>query len=106
MKQLFWIGAFLMMGITAIATNKAEAQPVVPLPIVTMTPSYYTQMAIFCTGGTLRMWQYEPGKGLIYCEEPTPIPTRPTLTPVPTKPQETPTPEEHKLNLPIVANGG
>lgn len=106
MMRVFRVIALGSMLVTVIANSSAAAQPIVPLPAVTMTPSYYTQMAIFCTGGQLRMWQYEPGKGLIYCEEPTPIPTRPTLTPVPTKPQETPTPEEHKLNLPIVANGG
>ena len=81
----------------------AQAQPIIPLPIVTMTPSYYTQMAIFCPGGSLRMWEYEKGKGLVYCEAPTPIPTRPTSTPVPTRLASTPTP--YTVNLPIVAKG-
>lgn len=83
--------------------SPAKAQPVVPLPMVTMTPSYYTQMAIFCEGGELRMWVYEKGKGLVYCEEPTPVPTRPTSTPVPTRPTSTSTP--YTVNLPIVAKG-
>lgn len=83
--------------------SSAQAQPIVPLPVVTMTPSYYTQMAIFCPGGSLRMWEYETGKGLVYCEAPTPIPTRPTSTPVATRPTSTPTP--YTVNLPIVAKG-
>lgn len=85
--------------------SSVKAQPIVPLPVVTMTPSYYTQMAIFCPGGSLRMWEYETGKGLVYCEAATPIPTRPTSTPVVTRPTSTPTPDSYTVNLPIVAKG-
>jgi len=83
----------------------AKAQPIIPLPVVTMTPSYYTQMAIFCPGGSLRMWEYETGKGLIYCEAPTPIPTRPTSTPISTRPAPTPTPTPYIIYAPFVAKG-
>lgn len=86
----------------------AKAQPIIPLPVVTMTPSYYTQMAIFCPGGTLRMWEYEKGKGLVYCEAPTPIPTRPTSTPIPTSVTwftPTSTPVTYIIYAPFVAKG-
>jgi len=83
----------------------AQAQPIFPLPIVTMTPSYYTQMAIFCPGGSLRMWEYEKGKGLVYCEAPTPIPTRPTSTPISTRPASTPTLTPYIIYAPFVAKG-
>ena len=94
--------------IVACIMLPVQAQPIVPLPIVTMTPSYYTQMAIFCQGGSLRMWEYEKGKGLVYCEAPTPIPTRPTSTPIPTSvtwftPTSTPTP--YIIYAPFVAKG-
>ena len=86
--------------------SSVKAQPIVPLPVVTMTPSYYTQMAIFCPGGTLRMWEYENGKGLIYCEAPTPIPTRPTSTPIQTSVTWfTPTPTPYIIYAPFVAKG-
>lgn len=89
--------------IVACLMLPVKAQPIVPLPIVTMTPSYYTQMAIFCPGGSLRMWEYERGKGLVYCEAPTPIPTRPTSTPISTRPASTPTP--YIIYAPFVAKG-
>ena len=94
--------------IVACIMLPVQAQPIVPLPIVTMTPSYYTKMAIFCQGGSLRMWEYEKGKGLVYCEAPTPIPTRPTSTPIPTSvtwftPTSTPTP--YIIYAPFVAKG-
>ncbi len=92
-----------VVAIVACFMLPAQAQPIVPLPIVTMTPSYYTQMAIFCPGGSLRMWEYETGKGLVYCEAPTPIPTRPTSTPISTRPASTPTP--YIIYAPFVAKG-
>ena len=92
-----------VVAIVACFMLPAQAQPIVPLPIVTMTPSYYTQMAIFCPGGSLRMWEYETGKGLVYCEASTPIPTRPTSTPISTRPASTPTP--YIIYAPFVAKG-
>ena len=101
MKYIYF--SMLVVVVALCLMLPVKAQPIVPLPIVTMTPSYYTQMAIFCPGGSLRMWEYETGKGLIYCEAPTPIPTRPTSTPIPTRPASTPTP--YIINLPFVAKG-
>jgi hypothetical protein len=103
MKKIY----FLMLIAMAILCFMlpVQAQPIVPLPIVTMTPSYYTQMAIFCPGGSLRMWEYETGKGLIYCEAPTPIPTRPTSTPISTRPAPTSTPTPYIIYAPFVAKG-
>lgn len=103
MKKIY----FLMLIAMAILCFMlpVQAQPIVPLPIVTMTPSYYTQMAIFCAGGSLRMWEYEKGKGLVYCEAPTPIPTRPTSTPIPTRPASTPTLAPYIIYAPFVAKG-
>ena len=103
MKKIY----FLMLIAMAILCFMlpVQAQPIVPLPIVTMTPSYYTQMAIFCPGGSLRMWEYETGKGLIYCEAPTPIPTRPTSTPISTLPASTSTPTPYIIYAPFVAKG-
>jgi len=103
MKKIY----FLVIAAMAILCFMlpVQAQPIVPLPIVTMTPSYYTQMAIFCPGGSLRMWEYEKGKGLVYCEAPTPIPTRPTSTPIPTRPASTPTLAPYIIYAPFVAKG-
>ena len=97
-----------VVAIVACFMLPVQAQPIVPLPIVTMTPSYYTQMAIFCPGGSLRMWEHERGKGLIYCEAPTPIPTRPTSTPIPTSVTwftPTSTPVTYIIYAPFVAKG-
>lgn len=101
MKYIYF--SMLVVVVALCLMLPVKAQPIVPLPIVTMTPSYYTQMAIFCPGGSLRMWEYEKGKGLVYCEAPTPIPTRPTSTPISTRPASTPAP--YIIYAPFVARG-
>jgi hypothetical protein len=103
MKYIYF--SMLVVVVALCLMLPVKAQPIVPLPIVTMTPSYYTQMAIFCPGGSLRMWEYERGKGLVYCEAPTPIPTRPTSTPISTRPAPTPTPTPYIIYAPFVAKG-
>ena len=104
------IAILLCVGLLDNGTS-VRAQPIYPIPVVYMTPHQEMQLAVFCTGGAVRMWVYESGKGLVYCEEMTPVPTRPprpTQTPIPTKvtwftPTSTSTP--YTVNLPIVAKG-